>query len=407
MAQTGKAEAQWRLFLGGLALAACGGWLGQAAAADASISDSEYQFTSALAPCVSSGCVPCQPGYAPGYYPSADEGDYAQGFSGSAEAEGDEAPYMIGNLLGSSGFYLDGNISIAGGDRLFKISEIMSPIPRDRLFFSYNGFQQAALTIENRLIDVHRYTFGGEKTFFDGVASLEVRAPIVQGLNAVQTFDGNLFNDDAVEFGNMTLVPKVLVSDNGTLATSVGMGINLPTARDSNLYNGALIIQNDAVHLSPFVGALYTPNDLTYAIGYAQVDFGASENPVIDGGVEVGALQDQTLLHFDIAVGRFLLRNPGARVSAIAPQLELHYTTTISDPDVVFTTQGPVGSLFGHLNFLTLTAGLQVQFFDTSWLTVGCAVPLREGDPAILNATVIHPDKQFDAEVLVTFNRLF
>ncbi len=103
-------------------------------------------------------------------------------------------PNMIGDLLagnymfvasGMSGKPLSGgNVPVAGGDRQGKISEDTSPIPTDRVFADYNHFNSAALTSDGRLIDVNRFTFGIEKTFFDGACSIEIRAPIVSGLSA-------------------------------------------------------------------------------------------------------------------------------------------------------------------------------------------------------------------------------
>ncbi|MGE0761237.1 MAG: hypothetical protein AB7O38_29765, partial [Pirellulaceae bacterium] len=126
------------------------------------------------------------------------------------------APNMIGDFFGG-GFAINtvfnsgrgSTIPIAGGDRRFKISENMSPIPRDRLYFSFNSFQNAVVTAGEQEINLNRYTFGAEKAFADGLGSFEIRLPFAAGLSANQTDDGNALNDDGTEFGNVTLVPKV------------------------------------------------------------------------------------------------------------------------------------------------------------------------------------------------------
>jgi hypothetical protein len=347
-------------------------------------------------------------------------GEGAPAQSGSSFAAND-APNMIGDLLlntdyvfrigNSNGQQVDtiySTIALAGGDRRFKISENMSPLPRDRIYYGFNGFQQAARTIDNREIDVNRHTLGGEKTFWNGLASLELRMPILQGLSALQARDGNLQNDDGVEFGNLTLLPKFIINDGPDFVFSVGLGINLPTALDAsftNLQQPFLRIHNEAVHLSPFLGLLWLPTDNMYVISFVQADFAANGNQVTDGGGNrLGTLHDQNLLYFDVTLGRFLYRDAGTRLSGIAAQLELHYTTTLQDAETLPAAQGLLGNPFNRLDLLILTGGLNFQFWNASSLTVGCAVPVRGArDPL----SGLHPERPFDVEIQVLFNRYF
>lgn len=106
------------------------------------------------------------------------------------------SPNMIGDFFVGSGnayfiskgFTRDpgglinlGSIPTAGGTRRVKISENMSPIPRDRVFFDYNDFQNALFvpnpsTGGGYSTSVQRYMPGFEKTFFNGWASINIRA---------------------------------------------------------------------------------------------------------------------------------------------------------------------------------------------------------------------------------------
>jgi hypothetical protein len=352
-------------------------------------------------------------------FPSAtyDLGEGAPAQYGSDLAVND-APNMIGDLLSSGGYILssstDGlsNIPIAGGDRRFKISENMSPLPRDRVYYAFNGFQQGARTFDGREIDVNRHTFGAEKTFLDRTASVEFRMPIIQGASAVQSFDFNQQNDDGVEFGNMTIIPKIMLSEGDRHIVSAGLGINLPTAREGaitfngNLAQRFLTIDNQSVHLSPFLGLLLLPGSNTYIISFAQVDFDTAGNNVVDGaGNVLGVYQDQNLFHFDVAVGRYFYRNDGARLSGLSAQIEIHYTSTLQDADEVSFSGGDIFNPYNRLDLLTLTGGLNFQFWNTSWLTVGCAVPVRESQYD--RRYDLHPERPFDAEVQVLFNRYF
>ncbi len=54
-----------------------------------------------------------------------------------------------------------------------KISDDNSPLPRDRVIFNYDYFDNAQLTSTG--VNVHRFSPGFEKTFFDQMASIEVR----------------------------------------------------------------------------------------------------------------------------------------------------------------------------------------------------------------------------------------
>src|SRR5437763_15931806 len=85
-------------------------------------------------------------------------------------------------------------LPLAGGSRIGKISENDSPIPRDRIFFSYNHYQNVFQISETpinppappiiRQQPLDRYTLGAEKTFLDGWTSVEVRMPLMGTLNS-------------------------------------------------------------------------------------------------------------------------------------------------------------------------------------------------------------------------------
>jgi len=55
-----------------------------------------------------------------------------------------------------------------------KIGEDNNPLPRDRVFFTYDYFNSVPLNGE---VGVHNFVLGFEKTFCDQMASIEVRVP--------------------------------------------------------------------------------------------------------------------------------------------------------------------------------------------------------------------------------------
>src|SRR4029079_7105637 len=91
------------------------------------------------------------------------------------------------------GFRSNFTLPLAGASRIGKISENDSPIPRDRVFFSYNHFQNVFQISETPLTPpgpamirqepIDRYTLGFEKTFFDGWTSVEVRMPFIGSID--------------------------------------------------------------------------------------------------------------------------------------------------------------------------------------------------------------------------------
>jgi hypothetical protein len=314
------------------------------------------------------------------------------------------APNMIGDFFG--GGYTFGtpfpdrrgpSLPIAGGDRRFKVADNVSPFPRDRVYVNYNRFSNAVVTIEGDELDLHRYTVGAEKTFWDGMASIEFRAPFASALNSDQTLDGNQANDSNTEFGNVTLAPKIVLLARDTFLLSTGLGINLPSAEDGSFSDGSdtTLIQNRAVHLMPFLGLVVTPTDATYVMSYVQADFDVNGYPVLFNGIDVGRLQEQSLLHLDLAIGHWIYRNTSGRITGIAPQLEIHYSTNMQDPDAVAGITNPAG----RIDTLALTGGVNVHFFNLSTLTVAAVAPLTGNDD--IN------ERQYDAELQIFFNRDF
>ncbi len=154
----------------------------------------------------------------------------------------------------------------------------------------------------------------------------------------------------------------------------------------------------------PFLGFVGS-SDMLYVIGYVQTDFDVNGNEVYAGGggggggtpIE-GRLQDASLMHLDLAVGYWIYRDNNQALAGIAPQVEIHYTTTMQAQDEGI--DGVLVPASAHVDIMTATGGVNFQIYDASSLTVACAVPLRNDDS--------RPEEhQFDAELQVLFNREF
>src|SRR5262249_22609436 len=167
-------------------------------------------------------------------------------------------------------------ILVRGG---YKIAENASPAPLDRVFFTYNYYNNvhgpggAAPSSVNQTFlvngalftaavpvpgvpgprgDLHRETFGFEKTFFDGNTSLGVAVPFFQGIG------DNLF--DASAFGDVTLYFKYAPffdRERGNVF-SLGMAVTLPTGPNIPLQNGDF----HPTILQPYFGYMFTADRL-------------------------------------------------------------------------------------------------------------------------------------------------
>ena len=237
------------------------------------------------------------------------------------------APHMIGDFFGSTVIIqaqVEGPDEITvvpngGSARILKISHHNSPLPRCRVFFDYSHFHNALQGVNGdgdwQDFNVDRYVFGWEQCFLDSLMSVELRVPFSDTLSSDQTQFTASQQD--VEFGNMNLAIKALLLQRTSTALSAGLGINLPTANDFQLLSVStglptLTVEDDSVHLAPFVGFLWTPTDRIFSQSFLQFDFDASGNDISEDGLTMGTYNDQSLMFVDTSLGYWLYRNPCA-----------------------------------------------------------------------------------------------
>jgi hypothetical protein len=214
------------------------------------------------------------------------------------------------------------------------ISDNNSPIPRDRVGFRYNHFDDSqsvtgfgpAVTGANgvgtafaqtRTYDLDRFTFNYEKTFLDRMMSVELRIPFsttlspdlnlsagditgsVPGSNAftVNSTPQNTLGQYGTQFENVSLILKGLAYRSQSLALSGGVGLTAPTGADTRVqvtdYSGPstmgvatvqrvrnFLIDNETWSLSPFVAAVATPTDRCFFQGFLQFDFALNSSTI-------------------------------------------------------------------------------------------------------------------------------
>ena len=231
-------------------------------------------------------------------------------------------PFMIGDTGAGACVSFGGVTDVAlghptlGCSRL-NISEANTPLPTDRVYFSYRHFHNATGTrvFSNPSdFNVDRFTMAGERTFFDGMLSTEIRLPLEYrltsdiGTNIVQfdppSIPGFVPGIDPIiggrrtELANMSMIFKGLLLERETYAVSAGLGVTLPTPQDV-LYNatidtfvveGALtalnvaqinaIGSNETVYLAPFLSWLCKPSERFFHQGFLQVEVAANPSHV-------------------------------------------------------------------------------------------------------------------------------
>ena len=285
-----------------------------------------------------------------------------------------------------------------------KIAENTSPLPRDRVFFNYSYFNGVPLIANG--VDVNRFTPGFEKTLFNGNASIEVRAPFASTLSNNIVADG-VTNANSTQFGNLTLYYKQLLYRSETNAVSGGLGIALPTASDMHVVTSAgaslVNIKNESIHLLPFLGHLYTPNEQFFFQQFLQFDFDTNGDPVDVAGVNgvmtsAGRANDVTFLYYSVSAGYWLYDNPDSDhlFNRIAPIVELHYNRSLQTTDVVSANGFQIGNYSDNVEVLNATVGMTAMMGQSKTLTVGYVTPLGGGS-----------DKQFNGELRLIFNWFF
>jgi hypothetical protein len=299
-------------------------------------------------------------------------------------------------------------------------------MPTDRVFFVYNHYHNALMGQTGfpgaggvtRDFSVDRYVFGLEKTFCSGCSSLEFRLPLF-GQSHFATYDPFLGDVGAAtgHWGNIALILKTLLWQSQTAAVAMGVGIDIPTGSDvqADLYDATLLIDNEALHLGPYLGITSTPTERMFFHAFAQVDFATNGNSVrfvddVQGLSSYGGeYTEQNLLFLDGSAGYWLYQDPCARyVTGLAGIVELHYATTLQDADtaggLLFSGETvQLSSQFNRVDVLNLTAGLHAQLGPCTTLRVAAVVPLRGEDVPDLGVE----DRLFDSEIQVSFNRRF
>jgi hypothetical protein len=283
-----------------------------------------------------------------------------------------------------------------------RLSENNSAMPQDRIYFDYSFFHNVPLSSGG--VEVHRFAPGAEKTFFNGMASVELRVPTGISISSDVVADAPADVTQG-EFGNIVVSSKVLLAEMENVAFAAGCGIALPTADDLIVTDAdgslLLLVDNEAVHLLPYLAFLYAPNNSPF-FGHAflTLDLDMGGNPAFadpdgNGFRQAGILNDQNLISTHLALGSWIYQNSSqaSRLQGIALSGEIHTTNALNDADSIPLGSGTLGDPNANLSLVNATFGAHAQVCQTTF-TAGYCTPLSS-------------DRVFDGELRIFVNRAF
>lgn len=230
--------------------------------------------------------------------------------------------------------------------------------------------------------NLSRETFGFEKTFLGGNASVGMRVPLFQtDVSASTPFDPNRLQSfstfpttgDTVatnstlgpsRFGDLTMIFKyAFINDpNGDLTASGGMVVTAPTGGGIVLADGSRLY---STMLQPWVGA-YRAWDRFFVHGFTSLAF-----PTDD--------RDLTLSFTDFGAGYFAYQNPDGWLSSVTPTIECHVNVPF---------QNNRGSGISSPDVVALTGGLILGLGRSTSLTIAAATPVTGPRPNQLEAAI-------------------
>jgi hypothetical protein len=268
-----------------------------------------------------------------------------------SSALGSAAPTMFGDLAGASA------INVTRG--AFKITENESPRPQDRVYVTYNYFNNVngSLNPSGTLqLNVHREVVGFEKTFLDGDGSIGMRLPILQ-------LDGGREQSDV---GDLSIVFKYAFLNDCKTGDVLcgGMVVTVPTG-SSFLPEGVPDIHPTV--LQPFVGGIYNCDGF-FVLGFSSIVVPLDSRDVVfwenDLGIGFSAYKDTS---------------NDCLVSSIVPYFEAHVTTPLNH-------RGALTAPLGLPDILDLTAGARIGFGGHCSLGLAVAFPLTGPRPFDIEA---------------------
>ncbi|MFM8497465.1 MAG: hypothetical protein ACKOEM_18375 [Planctomycetia bacterium] len=302
-----------------------------------------------------------------------------------------------------------------------KLTENVSPLPRDRVYMNYSYFRNANFFGDRA--DVNRFMPGFEKTFADGWTSVEIRTPFAATLDNFQEINyvGDVpqmseYRD--VQFGNISVIFKTLLVEQKTWAITGGVQVMLPTAADTFVDGPSatlpadekiqlVYVANESVHVMPFAGAIWAPNDRFFNQALFQIDTDVNGNLAYvnanqdrnargRGLQQAGRAYYPNFMYLSLGTGYWLYKDDRASFSGFAPVMELHINQAFEAFQPIHYGGFQLGQDTGVLSVINGLVGCNFEWGTRSTLTFAYVTPLGGG-----------VDRFFDGELRAMFNWRF
>jgi len=268
--------------------------------------------------------------------------------------------------------------------RALKVAENQSPRPQDRVYFTYNYFDNLNESLNRRFesplkdINASRYIFGLEKTFDEGRGSIGLRLP----LNTITASPAipSRFNTLAGTYtalNDLSIIGKYVLKQDPETGSLISAGLVVTPPTGPRSFAGAKFLDTPhTTQVQPFLGYIWNRGDV-YLHGFSAIDFPINPNQV-------------TIMYNDLGIGYRLYRGDGDRlVSSVTPTFEGHVNTPLNHRDA-YNPDDPAGTP----DVVDLTFGVHVGLRNRSLLTLGVVTPVTGPRP-------------FDVEAVVLFNMYF
>ncbi len=294
------------------------------------------------------------------------------------------------------------NPSSGGVVGLVSIADDFNPFPVNRFIFNFDYFQNTLITTGGW--DVYRYVLGFERTFFDGLASVELRFPFAATLNSDIDFQGE---STSTEFGNVRLLMKMLLYQSERFALSGGLAMHFPTADDTRVsrLDGTPLVEfnNEAIVLTPYAGLWFAPTKRLGVQTMLAFNVDPNGNPVFanldnQGLRRVGRISGPTTILSSTQLSYMMIQNndPRSAIQSLGPFVEFHYRSMLEEPDLVRVGSFAIGVKQIGRQEMNCSAGVTSRFGNRFIFSAGVVIPLGGEE-----------DRTFDFQAGIRLNVLF
>jgi hypothetical protein len=280
---------------------------------------------------------------------------------------------MFGDIVGfvgrsSSSSSSSGSVTSIVSVGGFKIAENESPMPQDRIYVTYNFYDNVNESFNGSGTDVHREVLGFEKTLLGGDASIGMRIPFNQ-ITGDSSSNRN-------QFGDLSFILKyAFIRDCQTgNGASGGLVVTAPTGKSFDTGTDSV----NPWYFQPWAGFLINGDSGCYVHGFIDVAIPSDSTAPV-------------LLSADLGVGYWIYRSNCCEdtLGGIAPTFEIHSNNPLTHR----YSYGSTDSIFVQ-DELNLTAGAIFQCHQGSQFGIAAGVPVMGPKP-------------WEFEILASFNLKF